>query len=159
INVITKGGTNSLHGSLFEFFRNEDLNANDYFFNRAGQPRPTLRQNQFGGTVGGPIIRDKLFFFGSFQGTRQLNGVSSQCSTSFVEPALTNDRSRAGLGQLFNGQKGSNGVAIAADGSNISAQAFALLNLKLPNGQYAIPTPQRVDPTAAFGVQGSSVYS
>src|SRR5262249_757539 len=52
-----------------------------------------------------------------------------------------------------------NGVAIAADGSNISPQALALMSLKLANGQYAIPTPQRVDPTAAFGVQGSSVYS
>ncbi len=159
VNVITKGGGNSFHGSLWEFFRNEEMNANDFFFNRAGQPRPTLRQNQFGGTLGGPIVRDKLFFFGSFQGTRQLNGVSSQCSTSFVEPALTDDRSRAALGKLFSGQKGSNGVAIAADGSNISAQALALFNLKLPNGQYAIPSPQRIDPAQPFAVQGSSVYS
>src|SRR5262249_31583974 len=102
---------------------------------------------------------DKLFFFGSFQGTRQLNGVSPQCSTSFVEPALTDDRSRAALGRLFSGQKGTNNVAVAADGSNISSQALALLNLKLPNGQYAIPSPQKIDPTAAFAVQGSSVYS
>ena len=159
INVITKGGTNTFHGSLFEFLRNEDLNANDFIFNRAGQKRPTLRQNQFGGTIGGPVLKDKLFFFGSYQGTRQLNGVSPQCSTSFVEPALTDDRSRGALGRLFAGQKGTNGVAIAADGSNISAQAFALMNLKLPGGQYAIPSPQRIDPTQPFATQGSSVYS
>jgi hypothetical protein len=159
INVITKGGSNVMHGSLWEFFRNEKLNANDFLFNRAGQPRPLLRQNQFGGTVGGPIIKDKLFFFGSYQGTRQLNGVSTSCSTSFVEPALTDDRSRAALGKLFAGQKGSNGVAISGDGSNISSQALALLNLKLASGQFAIPSPQRIDPTQSFATQGSSVYS
>jgi hypothetical protein len=158
INVITKGGSNALHGSLWEFFRNEKLNANDFFFNRGGQPRPLLRQNQFGGTVGGPVIKDKLFFFGSYQGTRQLNGVSSSCSTSFVLPALTDDRSRAALGRLFAGQKGSVGV-VGADGSNISPQALALLNLKLPSGQYAIPSPQRIDPSQPFATQGSSIYS
>jgi len=159
INVITKGGSNALHGSLWEFFRNEKLNANDFFFNRQGTPRPLLRQNQYGGTIGGAIIKDKLFFFGSFQGTRQLNGVSTSCSSSFLTPPLTDDRSRAGLGKVFSGQKGSNGVAIAADGSNISSQALALFNLKLPNGKFAIPTPQKIDPTQAFAVQGSSIYS
>ena len=159
INVITKGGSNSLHGSLWEFFRNEQMNANDFFFNRAGQKRALLRQNQFGGTIGGPVIKDKLFVFGSYQGTRQLNGVSTSCSTSFVEPGFTDDRSRGALGKLFAGQKGLNGVAIAADGSNISPQGLALLNLKLPSGQYAIPSPQRIDPSQPFGVQGSSVYS
>lgn len=159
INVLTKGGSNTLHASLFEFFRNEKLNANDFFFNRGGQRRPLLRQNQFGGTVGGPIVKDKLFAFGSYQGTRQRNGVSTSCSSSFVMPALTDNRSRAALGQLFAGQRGSAGPAIAADGSNISAQAFALLNYKLPNGQYAIPSPQRVDPSQPFAVRGSSIYS
>jgi hypothetical protein len=159
VNVITKGGTNQLHGSLFEFLRNEKLNANDFFFNRQGTPRPELRQNQFGGTVGGHMIKDKLFFFGSYQGTRQRNGVSNQCSTSLVMPPLTDDRSRAALGRVFAGQKGSNGVVIAADGSNISAQAVALLTLKLPNGQYAIPSPQRIDPTQPFAAEGFSVYS
>jgi hypothetical protein len=159
INVITKGGSNALHGTLWEFLRNEKLNANDFFFNRLGKARPLLRQNQYGGTIGGAIIKDKLFFFGSFQGTRQLNGVSTSCSTSFVTPPLTDDRSRAGLGRIFAGQKGSNGVAIAADGSNISAQSLALFNLKLPGGQYAIPSAQRIDPTQPFAVQGSSIYS
>ena len=158
INVITKGGSNALHGSLWEFFRNEKLNANDFFFNRGGQPRPLLRQNQFGGALGGPVIKDKLFFFGSYQGTRQLNGVSGSCSTSFVLPPLTDDRSRATLGRLFAGLKGSAG-AVAADGSNISPQALALLNLKLPSGQYAIPSPQRIDPSQPFATQGSSIYS
>ncbi len=166
VDVITKGGSNALHGTLFEFLRNDDLNANDFFFNRAGTKRPELRQNQFGGTVGGHIIKDKLFFFGSYQGTRQLNGVSSACSSSFAEPPLTNDRSAAALGKLFAGQRGlyqtllgGVGPAIAADGSNISPQALALFNYKLPNGQYAIPTPQIVNPALPFATQGQSVLS
>ena len=166
VNVVTKGGTNTFHGTLFEYLRNENLNANDFFFNQAGQPRPELRQNQFGGTVGGRIIKDKLFFFGSYQGTRQINGVSNTCSTSFVEPAFTNDRSPAALGSLFAGQRGfyqgalgNVGPAIMADGSNISSQALALLNLKFSNGQYVIPTPQRVDPSQPFASRGASIYS
>src|SRR5258708_4447033 len=158
INVITKTGTNQIHGSAWEFLRNDKLNANDFFFNRQGTPRPTLKQNQFGGTVGGPVIKDKLFFFGSYQGTRQGNGVSVSFSTSFGTPPLTDDRSRAGLGKVFAGQKGTVGV-ISADGSNISPQALALLNLKLPSGQYAIPSPQKIDPSQPFAVQGSSIYS
>ena len=63
VNVVTKGGTNSVHGSAYEYFRNTDLNANTFFANETGLPRGVLNQNQFGGTVGGPIIKNKLFFF------------------------------------------------------------------------------------------------
>src|SRR5262249_23543000 len=150
INAITKGGGKAVHGSLWGFLRNEKLNPHDFFFNPAGQRPPPRRPKQFRGTPGGPAVQDKLFVFWSSQGGRQRNGVSTSCSTSFVEPALTDDRSRAALGKLFAGQKGSNGVAISADGSNISSQGLALLNLKLPGGQYAIPSPQRIDPTQAF---------
>jgi hypothetical protein len=82
VNVVTKSGTNQFHGSLFEFFRNTALNANEWFFQRnelsKGLPntRPVLNENQFGGTVGGPIKKDKLFFFASYQETRQVNGIS-----------------------------------------------------------------------------------
>src|SRR6202035_4831947 len=70
VNVVTKSGTNQLHGSLFEFFRNEDLNARTFFQNsQGGGARQVLKQNQFGGTIGGPIKKDKLFVFGSYQGT------------------------------------------------------------------------------------------
>jgi len=70
VNVVTKSGTNQFHGTLFEFFRNEKLNANDFFFNRDRNPltapkKQILRQNQFGGSFGGPIKSDKLFLFGS----------------------------------------------------------------------------------------------
>ncbi|MDE0261897.1 MAG: TonB-dependent receptor [Bryobacterales bacterium] len=68
--VSIKSGSNELHGSAFEFVRNEKLDATNFFANRSGAEKPTLRQNQFGGTLGGPIIRNKTFGFFSYQGTR-----------------------------------------------------------------------------------------
>ena len=77
VSLVTKSGTNKLNGSVFEFFRNNVLNANDYFLKSAGQPRPDLRQNQFGFTLGGPVRRNRLYYFGSYQGTRQTNGLAA----------------------------------------------------------------------------------
>jgi hypothetical protein len=74
INQVLKSGSNALHGTLFEFFRNEDLNANGYFLNEAGQPRTRFNRNIFGGALGGPIRKDKTFFFVSYQGKRRIEG-------------------------------------------------------------------------------------
>src|SRR5262249_20862001 len=74
IQVETKSGTNSLHGSLFEFLQNSFLNARNPFTEPKG-PVPT-RSNQFGGSVSGPIVKNKLFFFGDYQGARQRTGGS-----------------------------------------------------------------------------------
>jgi hypothetical protein len=74
INIASKGGTNNFHGSAFEFYRGKQLNANDYFANRNGVDRPRFTQNQFGASIGGPIFKDKLFFFGSYEGFRQRKG-------------------------------------------------------------------------------------
>ncbi len=71
INVASKSGANQLHGSVFEYFRNDVLSANDFFSNRSGKARPMLRYNQFGGTIGGPIIKNKTFFFFSYEGLRE----------------------------------------------------------------------------------------
>jgi hypothetical protein len=73
INVVTKSGSNSFHGDLFEFLRNTGLDARNYF----SPTRATFRQNQFGGTFGGPLLRNKLFFFADYQGTRQAEGVDT----------------------------------------------------------------------------------
>lgn len=67
VNLASKSGTNSIHGSAYEFLRNKVLDANDFFANRAGLPVPPLTQNQFGANVGGPVIRNKLFFFSSYE--------------------------------------------------------------------------------------------
>lgn len=71
VNVSIKSGTNAYHGNAFEFLRNDALDANDYFANRSGLARPPLRRNQFGATLGGPIVKNHTFFFLSYQGTRQ----------------------------------------------------------------------------------------
>jgi outer membrane receptor protein involved in Fe transport len=70
VNLVTKGGTNAWHGSGWEYIRNNAFDANDFFSNQSGVPRAGLHFNQFGLTVGGPIIKDKLFFFLSLQGDR-----------------------------------------------------------------------------------------
>ena len=70
INVITRSGTNRFHGSLYEFVRNDKFDANDWFNNQAGNPRPVHRENDFGGTIGGPIVKNKTFFFFDYEGGR-----------------------------------------------------------------------------------------
>jgi len=77
------------------------FNANDFFLNRDGRPRPDLKQNQFGGTLGEKIKKDTLFFFGSYQGTRQVNGLDNQLVGNGNVPPLTNDRSASALGDKF----------------------------------------------------------
>lgn len=71
INVVTKSGTNKFHGSAFEFLRNDNFDASGFFANRSGASKPEFRQNQFGGTVGGPIIKNKTFFFFMYEGQRR----------------------------------------------------------------------------------------
>ena len=165
VSVISKTGSNDFHGTVFEFLRNEALNANDFFLNQTEQRRPLLRQNQFGFAMGGPIKKEKLFFFGSYQGTRQVNGIAAgqsrtACTASLTEPPLTNDRSPAELGKMFGGMAGAQGgTTVASDGSNINSVALALLNFKLPDGSFLIPTPQTVDSNKPLVGQGFSVFS
>ena len=85
INVVTKSGTNGFHGDVFDFLRNTDFDAANFF---AGGVRGDFKQNQFGGTIGGPIKKDKVFFFGDYQGNRQILGQTQ----SFAVPT-TADRS------------------------------------------------------------------
>ena len=77
INAISKSGTNAYHGDAYEFWRNDKLDANDFFSNTNGQPLPTLRRNQFGAALGGPIIKDRTFIFGDYEGIRLAEGTAS----------------------------------------------------------------------------------
>ncbi len=74
VNLITKGGSNDFHGGGFEFFRNDALNANNFFLNRSGQPKPQLEYNNFGGNFSGPIIKNRVFFFWSEEWRREKRG-------------------------------------------------------------------------------------
>jgi hypothetical protein len=95
MNIITKAGTNAYHGTLFEFFRNDALDANDYFENSPTVPKQPLRLNQFGGNFSGPLVRNKLFFFANYEGVRQritsiraLNHTLSAYARSQFVPAM-----------------------------------------------------------------------
>jgi hypothetical protein len=77
VNMITRSGTNALHGSAYYYLRNQHLDANNWFANGAGVPLPSLRWNNFGGTLGGPIKRNKTFFFADYDALRSLQGTTS----------------------------------------------------------------------------------
>ena len=94
VNVVTKSGTNAVHGSLFEYVRNDAFDSPNYFDTLAHLPKSTLKQNQFGGSVGGPFMKDKAFFFGSYEGYRLdagvnfVEGVPSDAAWARAVPAI-----------------------------------------------------------------------
>ena len=81
VNIITKSGTNTFHGSAFEYFRNDIFDARDWFAKAGTTPKPEWRQNQFGGSLGGPIVKNKTFFFADVQDNRIVQGLSSGLTT------------------------------------------------------------------------------
>jgi len=142
VEAVTRSGGNQFHGNAYYFGRNKVFNKNEFFLESAGQPKPVLSRHQFGGTFGGPIARDRLFFFGSYQGTRETNGASLNNSLLFpFMPAQLRDdnRSAAALQATF--------------GVVPNPIAVTTLNSKLPNGQFAIPsaaTPSGFTPISAI---------
>jgi Carboxypeptidase regulatory-like domain/TonB-dependent Receptor Plug Domain len=99
ISVVTKSGTNTFHGTAFEYFRNDKLDANDWFANANGLARPALRQNDFGGVLGGPIVKNKLFFFGSYEG---LMVHQPQVADTYVPSLATRQNAPAAVQPLLN---------------------------------------------------------
>jgi hypothetical protein len=97
INATIKSGTNQYHGTVFEFLRNDRLDASNFFTNAAGQKKPAFHQNQFGGAVGGPIIHNKTFFFGDYQGTRIARAGGSSINDIPPAPLRAGDFSRTGV--------------------------------------------------------------
>jgi hypothetical protein len=102
INMVTKSGTNALHGTAYEFYRNNNLNANSFFNNRAGRGLPSFSRHVFGGVVGGPIRKDRLFFFSTYERTQQ-DSATSAFSTFPTEQERAGDFSnyRTSSGQLI----------------------------------------------------------
>ncbi len=128
VNAATKSGTNQIHGSLFEFVRNGDFNARNFF----AATQDSLRRNQFGGTVGAPILKDKLFIFGGFQATRTRTAPPQTISFVNTQASLNGDFSA-----LESAGCQSNGKAVSIIDPTTS-QPF-------PNNSIA---PSRFDPTA-----------
>ena len=168
-DLTTQSGANDFHADLWEFVRNDLFNANDFFRNEAHQSRPALKQNQFGGTMGGRVLKDRVFFFVSYQGTRQVDGLDSSALSTLILPPLTNDRTRLTIGAEFcpavhgaSYESFAGGQQVACDGANINPVALTLLQKTLPDGTYLIPTPQTlltVGPNAGLGFSSFSVPS
>jgi hypothetical protein len=146
ISVLTRSGSNAMHGEVYEKYQGNVFNAAPFFYNNdpaITQKVPFLNRNQFGATLGGPIKKDKLFYFLSYQGVR-IADAADATSENTVPLTLTNDRSTQGI---INAIQGAYGTTISA--SQISPVAAAMLNAKLPNGQYLIPSAQITNPALA----------
>ncbi len=140
INLTTKSGTNTFHGTAYDYLRNKVLNANDYFSNQAGLARVPLIQNQYGGTFGGPVIKDKTFFFFGYerQGLKTGTLVTSTVPTA---AQLNGDFSAAGLAPIYDHslpgspQFQCNGVlnVICPDRLDASAKALFATSYPAPN--------------------------
>jgi outer membrane receptor protein involved in Fe transport len=132
VAAVTKSGTNNFHGDLYEFVRNTSLDANNFFLNEENVSRPTYDRNQFGGTLGGPVIKDRAWFFVSYQGTRETNGTSltNSLSTMLLPEYLGSQRDSASLAALS---------VCYGLGGYLDPVAIQALQAKLPNGQYMIP--------------------
>jgi len=163
VNVVTKSGTNAFHGTAFEFFRNAQLNANGFFYNRnvcpvtyAGEscPKQVLNQNQYGGVIGGPIKKDKLFFFASYEGLKNRNGISPEGNSSGIvlppipgsngtdrtTPQFLQQLIQANCGPTVGGVPATLGPNyLPCSATTVSGPALAILQLKNSNGAYYIP--------------------
>jgi hypothetical protein len=140
VNAILKSGTKEFHGDVYEFFRNDVLNANEFFLNRAGQKRPSVKQNIFGGSLGGPVGTEKFgFFFVNYQGSRQRSALSPGTQINNPAfPSLPTDRSAASIAAALSTQ------AFPITAADIDPVALALLQFKSnqfgdPNG-FLIPS-------------------
>jgi hypothetical protein len=127
ISLITRSGTNSYHGSGYHFLQNEQFNANEFFLNRAGTPRPKFRRNETGATFGGRIIRDKTFFFASVQRTDFLSGYAQRAiAATGVPVGLGDTRTRESIAAVANQwlQSGAAGNPAFANNFLTSIRAF-----------------------------------
>jgi Carboxypeptidase regulatory-like domain len=164
VNVVTKSGTNSFHGSVFEFFRNKDLNAKGFY----DPVKPDFQQNQFGATLGGPIKKDKTFFFASYEGRRIKQGISSD-----PVPLMTNDQLASG--NFSNGNPLADFAGTLTTGpvaqsiqTRCGGQLSPAANTELTNiigggtpttNNYAIIFPNATIPTTCFDPLSTSIYN
>jgi Carboxypeptidase regulatory-like domain len=150
ITMQTRSGTNDIHGQAYEYHQTSAWNASPFFFNQdptlrnLGKTVPELKRNSFGVTVGGPIKKDKLFFFAAYQGQRVVDQDSSISEVNTLPGLSDTNRDAASLAALANTAFGT--TLTAAD---INPVALNIMNLKLPNGQFFIPSETIPSSTAA----------
>ena len=145
VNVVTKSGTNELHGNAYEFFRNKDLNARGFFDSQ----KLDYLQNQFGATLGGPIIKNKTFFFASFEGSRIRRGTSSDTVAVPTLAERGGDFSQEGPGVQFNGVL-QNAFVLNSRPACQSDLGFSPANPIPDNTPYASLFPSNVIPTSCL---------
>jgi len=167
INVVIKSGTNQFHGDIFEYFRNDKLNAGNWGRNWQNLPRAALRWNQFGGTGGGRIIKDKLFFFADYQGLRQATPPTLSSATVMPLAWRTGDFSNllnsATVGkviQLYNpfSVDQSTGLRAPFAGNIIPASLLSPAALKLMSNQTLYPAPLNGNITTPNYTYSSASY-
>jgi hypothetical protein len=142
INVVTKSGTNKFHGNLFEFFRNTNLDARNYF----SPERAVFHQNQYGGTIGGPIKKEKIFFFADYQGQRYIQGIE----TGLVSvPSLANRDGNFGSATAFTG---------IVNGPYLAQTLSTRLGYQVTQGEpYSQVFPNGIIPRQAWGVAATKM--
>src|SRR6266403_885041 len=109
VSIVTRSGTNAFHGTLFEYFRNDVLDARDWFVNVSGLPKPQERQNDFGGVFGGPILKDRTFFFFSYEGLRLRQPSTQQTA---VPDAASRQQAPAAMQPFLNAYPVANGTPV-----------------------------------------------
>jgi hypothetical protein len=154
VSVVTKSGTNNLHGTGFDYFRNDLLDANDWFADNEGLPKPALRQNDFGGVFGGPIKKDKVFFFGSYEGLRVRQ---PKIANTYVPSLVSRENAPSAVQPLLNafpeptGSDLGNGTAAFAAGYSDPS------SLNSYSGRIDYFLPQRLSLFARFSDAPSSL--
>jgi hypothetical protein len=157
INAVLRGGTQNFHGSVYEYFRNDALDANDFFANANGEPRGVVHQNIFGGSLGGPLgpHASQGFFFVNYQGTRQENGTSPGTFISTFIPTIPSQRDPVSLAQML--------PSFIQDPAALDPVSVNLLNFKSnqfggAGGGWLIPSLPPVDPTLPLNEQQSRLF-
>ena len=145
--LVTKTGGNKFNGTAYYYIQNEKFNANDFFFNKEGIDRPKARRNEGGFTIGGPIVKERFFFFGGYQYTKAITGfVPTARSTSVLPLALgriSGARTAQNLADAFNAENGCTVGVNCLSAADISPVGLRLFNLMNPaTGAFVIPSPR-----------------
>jgi len=146
VELTTKSGTNDFHGQLYEYHQTTGWDAAPFFLNTAGLGRQPLHRNTFGGTLGGPIIHNRLFFFGSYQGIRVSDALNGATRVINVPFGLSDDRSATTLAALAGVPQG-----------NVDSVALAIMQAKTPGGQFLIPSQNINDPGKIASLNGNAI--
>lgn len=173
VELTTKSGTNDFHGSAYEYHQTTGWNAAPFFFNAAGRdsvtgqpllPRPPLHRNTFGGLLGGPVIHNKLFFFGSYQGIRVTDAFSGATAIVNVPAGLSSDRSATTLAALAgtnssapNCGTSGNPACVVIAASQVDSVALAVLQAKTPDGKFLVPSENITNPAEVSILGGNAV--